>query len=69
MDARATPRNVDNAEHRAVAEPNTILLGLQVRLESLLQDSPLPDRPAYDAVNAFLSDTYRSWWSRADAAA
>jgi hypothetical protein len=41
---------------------------LQVRLESLLHDSPLPDRPDYDAVNTFLSDTYRSWWGRSDTA-
>jgi hypothetical protein len=37
---------------------------LQRRLESLLEDSPLPDRPDYDAVNSFLADTYRTWWNR-----
>jgi hypothetical protein len=39
---------------------------LQRRLESGLEDSSLPERPDYDSVNAFLGDTYRSWWSRAD---
>lgn len=37
---------------------------LQHRLESLLEDSPLAERPNYDAVNAFLADTYRTWWNR-----
>jgi hypothetical protein len=36
---------------------------LQRRLEQLLDESPLPPRPDHDAVNAFLVDAYRSWWS------
>lgn len=40
---------------------------LQRRLESGLEHSPLPERPDYDSVNAFLADTYRSWWGRAGA--
>jgi hypothetical protein len=39
---------------------------LQRRLESLLEQSPLPEHPDHDAVNAFLIDAYRSWWDRAD---
>jgi predicted nucleotidyltransferase len=37
---------------------------LQRRLESLLKDSPLPEHPDSDAVNAFLADTYQAWWNR-----
>jgi hypothetical protein len=40
---------------------------LQRRLESLLEDSPLPDRADHDAVNTFLVDTYRAWWNHTDA--
>jgi predicted nucleotidyltransferase len=36
---------------------------LQRRLELLLDESPLPPRADHDAVNAFLVDAYRSWWS------
>jgi uncharacterized protein len=36
---------------------------LQHRLEALLETSPLPEHPDHDAVNAFLADSYRSWWS------
>jgi hypothetical protein len=41
--------------------------GLQRRLESLLEDSPLPAHPDYGAVNAYLADMYRAWWNRGDA--
>jgi uncharacterized protein len=37
---------------------------LERRLESLLDDSPLPERPDDDAVNAFLANAYRDWWDR-----
>ena len=37
---------------------------LQARLERLLETSPLPDHPDHDAVNGFLADAYRTWWSR-----
>jgi hypothetical protein len=40
---------------------------LQRRLESRLEDSPLPERPDYDGVNGFLAYTYRAWWNRGDA--
>jgi hypothetical protein len=36
---------------------------LQRRLEALLQSSPLPEHADDDAVNAFLVDTYRTWWA------
>lgn len=39
---------------------------LQQRLERLLQSSPLPEHPDHDAVNAFLADAYRTWWSMRD---
>jgi hypothetical protein len=39
---------------------------LQRRLESLLDDSPLPERPDHDSVNAFLVRTYLAWWNRGD---
>lgn len=32
-------------------------------IEELLTSSPLPEKPDYDAVNEFLVQTYRSWWS------
>jgi predicted nucleotidyltransferase len=38
---------------------------LHHRLEALLKVSPLPEDPEYRAVDAFLSDTHRAWWSRA----
>jgi hypothetical protein len=34
---------------------------LQRRLESCLEDSPLPERPDYEGVNGFLAYTYRAW--------
>ena len=37
---------------------------LRDRLEALLETSALPENPDHDAVNAFLADTYRAWWSR-----
>lgn len=37
---------------------------LQHRLESLLESSPLPERPNDNEVNAFLAETYRAWWGR-----
>jgi len=40
---------------------------LQRRLESCLEDSPLPERPDYEGVNGFLAYTYRAWWNRGDA--
>jgi hypothetical protein len=33
---------------------------LQRRLESCLEDSPLPERPDYEGVNGFLAYTYRA---------
>jgi hypothetical protein len=39
---------------------------LQRRLESLLEESPLPERTEHDAVNRFLVDTYRAWSDRMD---
>jgi hypothetical protein len=39
---------------------------LQQRLETLLQMSPLAEHPDHDAVNEFLADAYRSWWSTHD---
>jgi hypothetical protein len=36
---------------------------LHGRLETLLQTSPLPGQPDHDAVNEFLADAYRTWWS------
>ena len=36
---------------------------LRSRLEALVQSSPLPEHADDDAVNAFLADTYRTWWA------
>jgi hypothetical protein len=36
---------------------------LRDRLAALIETSALPDDPDHDAVNAFLADTYRAWWS------
>ena len=38
---------------------------LRSRLEALLEESPLPERPDVDAVDAFLVEAYTAWWSRA----
>jgi hypothetical protein len=37
---------------------------LQRRLETGIENSPLPDHPDRGAVNAFLARAYRSWWDR-----
>jgi hypothetical protein len=39
---------------------------LQQRLETLLRESPLAEHPDHDAVNEFLADAYRNWWSTHD---
>jgi hypothetical protein len=39
---------------------------LHRRLEALIRTSPLPEHPDHDAVNAFLADAYRAWWSTRD---
>lgn len=41
---------------------------LEVEMKELLDSSPLPEEPAYDAVNDFLIDTYASRWSPSDLA-
>jgi hypothetical protein len=40
---------------------------LHQRLAALIETSPLPERPDHDAVNEFLADAYRAWWSTRDA--
>jgi uncharacterized protein len=37
---------------------------LRHRLEDLLQNSQLPERPDYDRVNHFLAEAYLAWWRR-----
>jgi hypothetical protein len=37
---------------------------LQHRLEALLQNSQLPQRPDYNRVNKFLAESYVTWWKR-----
>ena len=37
---------------------------LRRRLELLLDESPLPERPDLDGVNALLSEAYPAWWRR-----
>jgi hypothetical protein len=41
---------------------------LQHRLEDLLENSQLPERPDYDRVNEFLAEAYLAWWATRDGA-
>lgn len=37
---------------------------LEEELKTMIDTSPLPDEPAYDAVNAFLAEVYLERWTR-----